>query len=150
MGALRRGLNWSDDLVRWARDEIGKPYVWGETDCGSLLRRGLAIVYGQEIGEVPAYDSLSSAYRVSEAIGGLRAVLHRLGAEPIGLKFATTGDVILSDDWPAEDHPLDSGCLCLGPTILTGDPVVGVVVVDRPREGAFEAWRLPHELPDNG
>ena len=46
---MQRVNNWDLALVEWAESVRGKPYEWGVTDCGTLVRDACAAMYGREM-----------------------------------------------------------------------------------------------------
>lgn len=94
-----RVLNWDVLATKWAIEQVGKPFVWGETDCVSLMRQMAEIINGEPFG-THRYTSLRGALDVQEATGGICQALRDAGAVEIRRSYATTGDVIVADDEP--------------------------------------------------
>lgn len=101
---MRRRRNWGHRLVMWQKEVLGEPFVWGETDCGSLVWRALHEMYRSPPieGAVPAYESAQDARRAHLETGGVGPVLRRGGAEEVGLNFARQGDVLVGVGGPGE------------------------------------------------
>jgi hypothetical protein len=142
---VRRVLNWDVNATLWAIDQVGKPFVWGETDCVSLLRRMLAVMYGEPVGPPLAYHSLNSAIDVSRELGGVRKVLTDLGAVPLDLiAYANTGDVLV-DVRRAGDDPFEPVLPVITDKFLFTEPD-GLVQLLPLHAAPLEAvpYRLPH------
>ena len=96
---MTRVLNWDCLAVEWAIQQVGKPFVWGETDCCSLLNRMWEVMYGEPMFDL-TYTSLPEALRFSAHIGGVRHALTEMGCTTLPLSYASTGDAIVADDEP--------------------------------------------------
>jgi hypothetical protein len=89
--------NWDFHLVRFAKSIRGKPYVWGETDCASIVLRSLEAVHVE--------SPLSGVGSWTTKTGALRALkrespeitLRAAGAREITRPYASGGDTVL---WP--------------------------------------------------
>jgi hypothetical protein len=44
-----RKPNWDNELSRFARRVVGEPYVWGRTDCATIVRYALRVIYGDQL-----------------------------------------------------------------------------------------------------
>lgn len=103
---MRRVPNWDVKATNWATAQLGKPFVWGETDCCSLLRQMWEEMYGEPLMPL-LYQSLAAALVFSESVGGVRQVLHNLGCTPLDvIPRANTGDVLIAA--PRDDEPFDA------------------------------------------
>lgn len=134
--------NWDVALVRWAAGMLGRPYAWGSTDCGSLVRGAVEVMYGTD--PLPpglAWDGPRTAAEALRATGGLTALLGDLGARSVALRAIQTGDVLVRplDD----DHPARLGVAVAG-MVLLSDPESGVRAAPLKRLAPDSgAWRLP-------
>ena len=82
-------------LTAWAKSELGRPFRWGETDCGSLLRRGLAIYWGEDrLGWLPLWSSAREALGVLRAYGPAKRLMEALDYGPVRRR-PRTGDVCI-------------------------------------------------------
>lgn len=138
---MPRPRNWDVSLVNWAAQLHGRAYAWGLTDCGSVARSATEIVIGSD--PFPArWLTAAGARRALTKAGGLKAVLGRVGAEPIGLAFIQNGDILELD---GEQHPgLPRLAVALGGgKALTANPGEGVVLIPQAELGIVAAWRLP-------
>jgi hypothetical protein len=139
-----RVLNWDTQTVTWAIAQLGKPFCWGETDCVSLLRGMLQIMYGEPVGPTDPYDDLRSACEVHRLTGGVWRVLKSFGSsELLGVTYASTGDVLLAS--PREDEPFEAVMPVINDKYLFTEP--GGLVQLMPLRFAPDdtvAYRLPH------
>lgn len=100
---MGRVINWDVELVKWAEQEVGQQFEWGYSDCCSLVRRALSVMYGRDLcAGTPPYRSLLGARRALQQTGGAVTVLKNLGAlEVSGPGFLQTGDIAVGP--PVED-----------------------------------------------
>jgi len=94
---------------------VGRPLIWGETDCASLARASLRICFGEEVlGELPVWHTKRGALRTLK-LHDPSAVLEKLGAERRGMGFARGGDIVVLPPDPSGGVSLgvwvDGGCL---------------------------------------
>lgn len=86
--------NYDYKLIEWVNTQLGKPYIWGETDCGSLVRKGLNIVFGTDrFINTPAWDSEVVCRKIWDDLGGVDKAFLGFGARKTKGTFAQTGDV---------------------------------------------------------
>lgn len=135
--------NWDVQLVLWAREQIGKPFEWGRTDCASLTRGALAVMYGTDPLTAVFWSDLRSALSAIEGLGGAAAALQRLGAQPCPLKFAQAGDIAVGPERDA--HGLVQLSVVLGRgQVLVTTPEHGVAVASiAALTHGTECWRVP-------
>jgi hypothetical protein len=139
----RRIRNWDVQATLWALDQVGKPYAWGETDCGSLYLSLLSEIYGEPLLEDCRYDSIFGAMAVHERTGGALAALTALGAAPLELRaYANTGDVLIAP--PREDEPFDAVMPVITDRYLFTEPDGLVQLLPL---AAAPADALPYRLP---
>lgn len=144
----KRIHNWDVALAMWATDLLGTPFVWGTTDCASLVRAACVVIYGEELWPMtPGYASQTEALQVFSQVGSVRANLEALGATQHVLTFTQPGDIIIA---PAEDGEIfDSVAVAVCDKILIaheGDPLRTIPVWQAPEQAS--AFRLPQELFD--
>lgn len=141
---MRRVLNWDCKATTWAIEQVGKPFVWGETDCCSLLVGMWEVMYGEPVVSLP-YRSLADAVLFSESVGGVRSVLRDLNCTTLDLiVYANTGDVLV-DVKRAGDDPFESVLPVITDKFLFTEP--GGLVRLLPLHSAPLAatpYRLPH------
>lgn len=86
--------NYDYKLIEWVNTQLGKPYIWGETDCGSLVRKGLNIIYGKDkFNDIPSWDTEEICRKIWDDLGGADKAFLDFGAKKIKGTFAQTGDV---------------------------------------------------------
>lgn len=146
---LLRVRDWRTKLLAWALTCSRLPFAWGETDCGTLARTALGILFGRDV--VPDIRPWRSAR--GAALAWRRhppdRVFQELGAEVMPLAFARSGDVIVCAELgeAAGGHVL---VVCVDGTIglTSGDTGVMLIAVgDLPAEArAYSLW----EIADRG
>ena len=140
----KRIRNWDNAVVKWATTQRGRPFVWGQTDCVSLYRNALQVMYGEPIGPGLTYHSLPSALAASAECGGIRKVLLELGAVPLeSAAYANTGDVLI--DVLRDGDAFESTLPVITDKIMFADPEGVIVLVplrDAPRD--VTAYRMPY------
>mgnify|MGYP001566444653 FL=1 len=88
--------NYDYKLIEWVNTQLGKPYVWGVTDCGSLVRQGLNIVYGKDkFNDIPTWNTEEMCRKIWDDLGGVDKAFLDFGAKKIKGTFAQTGDIIV-------------------------------------------------------
>lgn len=113
MTAHPRELNWDTRLHAWGLRELGRPFQLGETDCASLVRRAMLLIYGvDQFANVPLYETAPEALQVLHATGGVKAALLAVGAIECPITMARAGDVIITDA-KQEDDITDNSFVCL-------------------------------------
>ncbi|KKN45116.1 hypothetical protein LCGC14_0686180 [marine sediment metagenome] len=128
---LERVENWDSRLVEFAREVTDQPFEWGVTDCASLARRGLEVVFGLDLwrGHVGTWKTRRGALGVSGRTEHQEA-LRASGAVEVGKHYAWSADVALGDS--VDDHGMLQVALLL-PTrkAMTSTPERGVLIVDK-------------------
>lgn len=95
--------NWRTLLAHFIDGRRSRPFVWGQHDCCLFAADWVALATGHDPAEVwrGRYDSALAAHRIAAPFGGIGGlVVHALrlsGAEYVGAKHATAGDVIIRD-----------------------------------------------------
>ncbi len=123
--------NWDSRLVELAREVVGEPFEWGVTDCASLVRRALKVMYGRDVwkGHVGEWKTLRGAVGVNGRTDRQEA-LRSSGAVEVAKSYAWSGDVALGAS--EDDHGMLQVAVLL-PTrkAMTSTPRDGVVIVDK-------------------
>jgi hypothetical protein len=142
---MRRVRNWDVLLTEWAIEQIGRPFLWGQTDCMSLVRRAAAVLYGGVdpfTERVPRWSDAATAAAVGQICGGPERALEYVGAVAVGWRYAQTGDV-----WVRP--PEDGGWGYAAGVVVSGhllraieDGEVAWSPLEDPGTGVV--WRLPH------
>jgi len=95
---MPRTENYGVVLTQYAESIRDKPFKWGETDCGTIAREVLRIVYGLEP-KISTYKSQRKAIKTYEAeIGSYLTYFNSLGFEPVAPMLANNGSVIVVED----------------------------------------------------
>jgi hypothetical protein len=125
--------NWDRRIVEFAIGVQGQPFEWGQTDCVSLVRRGLQVMFGEDVwkGHVGTWKTRRGALTVSGKTDYEGALLAS-GAVEVGHHYGTSGDVALG---PKEDEHgmIQMGLLVPTRKVVTATPHVGVAIVDKLR-----------------
>lgn len=125
---MRRVRNWDVSIVQFAKEVVGKPFVWGETDCASLLYRVYEIMHGQKPDVVLRYTTAKGALSAHQRTGGTEKVVRDLGALDIE-RPAKYGDIIFYKG--PEEHPWDNIAIYVPPNILIANEKDGIKFVSR-------------------
>lgn len=96
---MKRITDWEAALHSFARSQVGKPFVWGETNCISLSLRAIDAQCGTSLHEKGRHF-MSSALRARAFVKkqGLAGLVKRLEAEGLVIvpaNFERVGDVQL-------------------------------------------------------
>lgn len=83
-----------NNLVRWAQSKIGTPFVWGKSDCSSVLIEGMKVYYGIILSYKP-WASLKDAIRAYKEYGTPDKILEDLGFMKVKKNFEQTGDILV-------------------------------------------------------
>src|SRR4051812_39369367 len=93
----RRVLNWDVQLAVWASAQRGRPFIWGETDCGTLVREAHRVMYGEDLyGFLGEWTSPVAAGRILAERGGFSGILASLDAELVPIGLVQSGDVLVA------------------------------------------------------
>lgn len=131
--------------VEFARAEIGRPFVWGDTNCVMLAVRALDAQAGTDIGPRHRH-CMSSALRAAawsrrHGLAGLVATLTAEGCTPVDPATPATGDVLLGH---TRDGQL-AAHVYLGRHVLSSTATAGVclIVTDAVLPAPTYAMRAP-------
>lgn len=92
---MHRVQHWDRLLVEWADRLIGKPFRWGVTDCGSLVREAVRVMTGQPFAADVFYENGIQAARVWRRTGGTLAYLLDAGARIVAAEDLRHGDLVI-------------------------------------------------------
>ncbi len=124
---VKRLRNWDVELHQWAAPLIGMSFAWGDTDCISLARQALTIIYGRD--PLPFYRMRGplDAAKAFKAFGHPRDVIaHALGVVGFHVRNeARAGDFLFGE----EANRLPTTMVGLGRSILHTTPEMGVGLV---------------------
>ncbi len=140
MSRPSRLRNWDVDLVLWARGVIGRSYVWGETDCGSLARAAVALLYGSDPIEGSSWTDEASAAAALRALGGVSKTMRLLGAVKTDVLHAQSGDLLTTR---GSGSHAGRFCIVVAGRLLTSVPDSGVVLAPLAVPPGATLWRLP-------
>ena len=130
---LRRVRNWSRELETWAeRHRRKSKWAWGETDCGTLTREALRVMFGRSIIEAD-YHSRTGAHRFMRELScDVGDYLETFGARALPLNEVHglwTFDGLIGGDIVVRmcyDGPLPALAISIdGKNLLTSDPQRG-------------------------
>ena len=129
-------LNYDQALTLWAIDVVGAPFAWGKTDCASLVRRAMKVVFARDVfrGKVRTYRSGMEAFRVLHSLGGYAGALETAGFRRVRPGKWLSGDVIVLPRSARSDGPGPIGVI-INHKLLTADHHQGVY------------WRMTQQLP---
>ena len=127
LSSLNRLRTWDVDLEQWAAGLIGEPFVWGTTDCASLVIKGQALIYGVDVFDMPKYKSKAKALRTLVNIKSLRSALEG-HASQVGRRFLQAGDIVLVGKGCTELET-DGLLLVIRDYALLTSPATGVLAV---------------------
>jgi hypothetical protein len=141
---IARRQNWDIALLDWALGWPGQRPRWGVSDCTSLIRDGLAVIYGRELWpSIPRPTSARDARNILSEHGPVEAAFVARGAQPVPADYAQTGDVW----WDSAAHGrLGGGGIAVGPDLATGLDeqgaimLVPIMAIDA---SAVQWWRFP-------
>ena len=119
----RRVPNWQRELLLWGERQRRMKWAWGETDCGTLLREGLEIVFGHPLMSID-YASREEARAWMQEMGtSASRYFEGCGASRQPLDELRGGDVIVR---PGTANGMPRLALALDDEVLiTSDPVQG-------------------------
>lgn len=122
---MTRVPNWDTLLFEWAESQMGKPYVWGDTDCASLVRAACRVIFGVDaLSHIKPWTTRAAALKRHSATGGVYGALMSADWTEVPLPFAQQGDV-LTWSQPA----LGGAGVVVARQLLTSDPDHGVQLV---------------------
>lgn len=123
MITLHRVLDWRSRLVAWAESVRGEQYAWGATDCGTLARSALEVLFGVDLFPALAWTTEREALRTLSRIGGVERALLDMGAEPCHPNFLCSGAVVVQ---PIPNSKLPAIFVHVDPVLVISHPTTGV------------------------
>ena len=119
----RRVPNWQRELLLWGERQRRMKWAWGETDCGTLLREGLEIVFGHPLMSIDYASREEARAWMIEMGTSASKYFERCGASRQPLDELRGGDVVVR---PGTANKLPRLALALDDEVLlTSDPVQG-------------------------
>ena len=123
MTKIERVPEWQRDLLLWGDRQRRRKWHWGETDCGTLMRKGLELVFGHPLMSID-YASREEAQAWMQDMGtSASKYFEGCGASRQARNDVQGGDVIVRpgtvNGMPRLAFALDDEVL------LSSDPVQG-------------------------
>lgn len=114
---------WQRGLLLWGARQRRMGWAWGETDCGSLMRQGLEVVFGAPLMSID-YTSREEAQSWMQDMGtSASEYMEECGAVLQPLSRVQGGDVVVR---PGTVNGLPRLALALDAEVLiTSDPMQG-------------------------
>jgi hypothetical protein len=118
-----RVADWQCELLLWGARQRRMKWAWGETDCGTLMRQGLEVVFGHPLMDI-SYTSREEAQAWMKDMGtSASKYFERCGAVRQPVSELQGGDVIVR---PGTANGMPRLALALDDEVLiTSDPVQG-------------------------
>ena len=92
---LRRVTGWRSQLLAWGNAQRYRKFAWGETDCASLVREGLSVVFGHPV-IVLNYATRSEAKSTMiDVVKTASSYLEQHGASRIAVSEIEGGEVVV-------------------------------------------------------
>ena len=138
---MNRVRSWDVDLLEWAESIVGKPFRWGSTDCGSIVKQAQQIIYGVDVFQLAPWKGKTKALRILVEIKGMRSQLRRC-ADQVGRGFLQMGDIVLVKNG-CDVLETDGLMLVVRDYVLFTNPETGVIRVPLeaiPKKATF--WRI--------
>lgn len=90
-----KSFNWDHKLVRFAERERGRDYIWGETDCASLVQRALQVIYDEDkFPDAPGWTTEIGAKRAIRKVENVRDYVLNHGGVKADDNFKSSGDIV--------------------------------------------------------
>jgi len=121
--SVERVADWQCQLLLWGARQRRIGWAWGETDCGTLMRQGLEVVFGHPLMDI-SYASREEAQAWMKEMGtSASKYFERCGAVRQPVSELQGGDVIVR---PGTANGMPRLALALDAEVLiTSDPVQG-------------------------
>jgi len=121
--SVKRVADWQCELLLWGARQRRMKWAWGETDCGTLMRQGLEVVFGHPLMDI-AYASREEAQAWMKDMGtSASKYFEGCGAVRQPVSELQGGDVIVR---PGMVNGMPRLALALDAEVLiTSDPVQG-------------------------
>ena len=120
---VKRVAAWQRELLLWGARQRRMKWAWGETDCGTLMRQGLEVVFGRSMMDINYASRDEACAWMHERGPSASKYFEGCGAKRQPLSELQGGDVVVrpgtSDKLPRLALALDAEVL------LTSDPVQG-------------------------
>ena len=150
-----RTLSWRRELVAWAREVRGLPYIWGKTDCAALIRDALRIQFGTDLfGNLPTWTTVRQAQEVWAAFLTTSGVSYEtlflaMGGklvQGVGRRRWPDGSILVGNE---DRGPFPAFAVYVSPVVVQSDRQHGVQWSDpasvKPNIAA--AWLFEEAIP---
>lgn len=135
----KRRPNHDVELTEWHTQQNGRAFRWGNTDCGSLVRRGLNVACAHRVSEFPRYTTRRGALRT---LARMDEIIEAVGATRVHPGFHRSGDVVVYRT--DEDEPASLGIVTAPGVVCTASPELGVHTarLRKPWADVSAVWRV--------
>lgn len=133
--------NWETALAAYVddlrRQQLGR-FVWGLNDCATIVREGIAVMFGRDlVGE--SWQGPLDAHRILRR-RSIAQIMFSMGGKEVPAPFARPGDITQTA------HDCAFGAVSLGliyapGRIVTSHPDTGTIFAATRGDATF--WRLP-------
>lgn len=140
---IQRRLDWRSRILAWSQAQVGKPLVWGQTDCAALARTAIVQMFGEAAEEIlPRWKTAREALTILQERGSIGTILEELGADKLSVPFLRAGDLVVSSE-PEEAVGGQSVMVCIDRTQCLAGTSHGVVMT-APGTNAvvYSLWEL--------
>lgn len=82
-------------LVKWAQTKIGTPFIWGKSDCTTILLEGFFLYYKELLPIDITWLSLKDAIKAFKKYGKPHDILESKEFFKVKRNFEQTGDIFI-------------------------------------------------------
>lgn len=82
-------------LIKWAESKIGLPFVWGKSDCTTIVIEGISLYFGIELPVINTWTSLKEALKAFKQYNSPDNILKNTGFFKVQKNFEQTGDILV-------------------------------------------------------
>lgn len=120
---MKKVENWQNKLIAWAVSQEGRPFISGETDCASLCKHGLEVIYGEDIVKLK-WSTSEEALRTYVRVKDIYQYIVSQGWVEVERNYIQAGDLVILKTLPVNTFSL----VVVGEKIILVDPKEGVVL----------------------
>jgi hypothetical protein len=95
---LTRDLKWESLLDKFFLENMKRPFVWGEWDCGLFAAGAIQVMTGVDLAE--PYRGRYSDEAGARALGSAESIAESIGLQECPPNFAHRGDLVLLSNTP--------------------------------------------------
>lgn len=127
-------LNYDVKLIEWAMFQVERPFEWGSTDCGTLVREAMIIMFDCDLfaRQYRRYTTEVGAKAALAKVGTIRKALENAGFARVKGGVWSTGDIVIVPG-NARQNCLESAGVFMNRRVLMSHHKKGVHWC--PREG---------------